>query len=59
MFTFYSDRIEILSNGALSPKLSMSDFYKGKSAFSYWNGNKNWSDRETVMGWGKSATNWR
>ena len=31
MFTFYSDRIEILSNGALSPKLSMKDFYKGKS----------------------------
>ena len=31
MFTFYSDRIEILSNGALSPKLSISDFYKGKS----------------------------
>ena len=31
MFTFYSDRIEILSNGALSPKLSINDFYKGKS----------------------------
>ena len=31
MFTFYSDRIEILSNGALSPKLSIEDFYKGKS----------------------------
>ena len=31
MFTFYSDRIEILSNGALSPKLSIQDFYKGKS----------------------------
>ena len=31
MFTFYSDRIEILSHGALSPKLTIKDFYKGKS----------------------------
>ena len=31
MFTFYSDRIEILSHGALSPKLNIKDFYKGKS----------------------------
>ncbi|MDD7736003.1 MAG: ATP-binding protein [Bacillales bacterium] len=31
MFTFYSDRIEILSHGALSPKLTIADFYKGKS----------------------------
>jgi ATP-dependent DNA helicase RecG len=31
MFTFYSDRIEILSHGPLSPKLTISDFYKGKS----------------------------
>lgn len=31
MITFYSDRIEILSNGPLSPKLSLSDFYEGKS----------------------------
>lgn len=31
MFTFYSDRIEILSHGALSPKLTIEDFYKGKS----------------------------
>lgn len=31
MFTFYSDRIEILSHGALSPKLTLNDFYKGKS----------------------------
>lgn len=31
MFTFYSDRIEILSHGPLSPKLSIEDFYKGKS----------------------------
>lgn len=31
IFTFYSDRIEILSHGALSPKLTIKDFYKGKS----------------------------
>ena len=31
MFTFYSDRIEILSHGPLSPKLTIDDFYKGKS----------------------------
>ena len=31
MFTFYSDRIEILSHGSLSPKLTIQDFYKGKS----------------------------
>ena len=31
MFTFYSDRIEIMSHGALSPKLTIQDFYKGKS----------------------------
>ena len=31
MFTFYSDRIEILSHGPLSPKLTLADFYKGKS----------------------------
>ena len=31
MFIFYSDRIEILSHGALSPKLTIKDFYKGKS----------------------------
>ena len=30
MFTFYSDRIEILSHGSLSPKLTIQDFYKGK-----------------------------
>ncbi len=31
MITFYSDRIEIVSNGGLSPKLTISDFYKGAS----------------------------
>lgn len=31
LFTFYSDRIEILSHGALSPKLTILEFYKGKS----------------------------
>ena len=31
MFTFYSDRIEILSHGGLSPKLTIKDFYKGTS----------------------------
>ncbi len=31
MLTFYSDRIEILSHGALSPRLTIKDFYKGKS----------------------------
>lgn len=31
MFTFYSDRIEILSHGGLSPKLTIDDFYKGTS----------------------------
>lgn len=31
MFTIFSDRIEILSNGGLSPKLTIDDFYKGKS----------------------------
>ena len=31
MFTFYSDRIEIVSNGGLSPKLTINDFYKGTS----------------------------
>lgn len=31
MITFFSDRIEIISNGALSPKLTMDDFYRGKS----------------------------
>ena len=31
MITFYSDRIEIVSNGGLSPKLTISDFYKGTS----------------------------
>ena len=30
-FEFYSDKIEILSHGALSPKLTIKDFYKGKS----------------------------
>ena len=31
MFTIYSDRIEILSNGGLSPKLTIDEFYNGKS----------------------------
>ena len=31
MFLFFSDRIEILSNGALSPRLTLEEFYKGKS----------------------------
>lgn len=31
MITFFSDRIEILSRGSLSPKLTVDDFYKGKS----------------------------
>ncbi len=31
MFTFYADRIEITSNGGLSPKLTIDDFYKGTS----------------------------
>ena len=31
LISVYSDRIEILSHGALSPKLTLNDFYKGKS----------------------------
>ena len=31
MFAFYSDRIEILSHGGLSPKLTIKDFYIGIS----------------------------
>ena len=31
MITFYTDRIEIISNGGLSPKLTIEDFYKGTS----------------------------
>lgn len=31
MFTIFSDRIEILSNGGLSPRLPIKDFYNGKS----------------------------
>lgn len=31
MFTFYSDRIEILSRGPLSSNLSLEDFFQGKS----------------------------
>lgn len=31
MFTIFSDRIEILSNGGLSPRLPIEDFYNGKS----------------------------
>lgn len=31
MITFFSDRIEILSHGPLSPKLTMADFYSGRS----------------------------
>lgn len=30
-FTYFSDRIEILSHGPLSPKLTLDEFYKGKS----------------------------
>lgn len=31
MFTIYSDRIEILSHGSLSPKLSINGFFNGES----------------------------